>query len=120
MKRYLIAAALALSLAAPLFADSIDDAEAKRRGVPVAQVIAEKQLAAEKTKTAALEKQLADLKKQLADLQAAARTGAGTPAAGAGGGGGGGDAGCGEHGGRRDAGTRARRADDYAGCAWID
>ena len=54
----------------PLHADSIDDAEAKRRGIPVAQATAERQLAAEKARGATLEKQLADLKKQLAQLQA--------------------------------------------------
>ncbi len=59
-------------LASSVWADSIDEAEAKRRGVPVAQVLAENALAKEKIKTAALEKQVADLQKQLADLQVSA------------------------------------------------
>jgi hypothetical protein len=48
------------------WADSIDEAEAKRRGVPVSLVQAENALAKEKLKTAALEKQIAELQKQIA------------------------------------------------------
>ncbi len=55
-------------LSAPILADSIDEAEAKRRGVPVTQVQAENALAKEKEKSAALEKQIADLQKQIAAL----------------------------------------------------
>ena len=64
--RVVLAVFFALA-AASLFADSIDDADAKRRGVPVAQVIAENALAKEKLKTAALEKQVAELQKKLAE-----------------------------------------------------
>lgn len=70
MFRYFLAALILAQLVLPLHADSIDDAEAKRRGIPVAQAAAERQLAAEKARGATLEKQLADLKKQLAELQA--------------------------------------------------
>lgn len=74
---------LALCLAMPaLRADSIDEAEAKRRGVSVAQVQAENALAKEKVKTAALEKQLADLQKKLAELQGGGAPVAGTAPAG--------------------------------------
>jgi hypothetical protein len=75
---------LVLCLAMPVLrADSIDEADAKRRGVPVAQVQAENALAREKVKTAALEKQLADLQKKLAELQGGGGTAAGTAPAGA-------------------------------------
>jgi sulfatase modifying factor 1 len=67
MKTTAVLAALIL-LTGAAFADSSDDAEARRRGVPVSQVQAEKALAAEKSKTADLEKQLAALKAQLAKL----------------------------------------------------
>lgn len=68
-------AVLALALlVAKSRADSIDDAEAKKRGVPVAQVQAENALAAEKRKEAALQGQIAEAKKRIAELtsQAAA------------------------------------------------
>lgn len=51
------------------FGDSIDEAEAKRRGVPVSQVQAENALAAEKRKTAQLEQQIAAIKKKIDELR---------------------------------------------------
>jgi hypothetical protein len=51
-----------------LAADSIDDAEAKRRGVPVAQVQAESALAAEKRKEADLEKQIKEAQEKVATV----------------------------------------------------
>jgi hypothetical protein len=53
----------------PAAADSIDDADAKRRGVSVAQVVVEHQLEAEKAKNAALEKQNFDLQRENAALK---------------------------------------------------
>ena len=70
MTRYWVAGILLVGLAGPLFADTVEE-EAKRRNVPVVQVTAERQLSVEKSKGAALEKELADLKKQLTDLQVA-------------------------------------------------
>ena len=76
--------ALLLTLAAmPARGDSVDDAEAKKRGVPVAQVQAENALAKERQKTAALEKQIADLQKKIAEMSGApptAATAGGVPA----------------------------------------
>src|SRR5271166_4224611 len=60
----LIAAALCLSVAR---GDSIDDAEAKRRGVPVEVV----QLEKANQQIAALQKQVAELQKQVAQLKVA-------------------------------------------------
>ena len=53
----------------------IDDAEAKCRGVPVAQVQAENALAKEKAKTAALEKQISELQKKIAEGNSSAAPG---------------------------------------------
>jgi hypothetical protein len=64
-----LAAMASLQFLGPVRADSIDDADAKRRGVPVAQVQAENALAREKQKTAELEKQIAELNKQLVEAQ---------------------------------------------------
>jgi hypothetical protein len=58
----------------PVRADSIDEAEAKRRGIPVTQLQAENALAKEKQKTVDLEKQIADLQKQIAQLRDAPAT----------------------------------------------
>ena len=66
MSNKLVIASCLLVFSACAFADSIDEAEAKRRGVPVAQVIAENAFAREKAKTAALEKQVAELQQRLA------------------------------------------------------
>ncbi|HVT82011.1 MAG TPA: hypothetical protein VHM90_15305, partial [Phycisphaerae bacterium] len=83
--KYRYLAALVVLWSATIFADSIDEAEAKRRGVPVAQVQAENALAKEKARTVALEKQIAELKKQIDALPkegaaTAAPTGAGEAA----------------------------------------
>lgn len=64
MKRFLTIAFVAL-LALPALADSIDDAEAKRRGVPVQQV----QLEHAQVQIAALQKQIDALKPQVVSLQ---------------------------------------------------
>ena len=80
MRRLTVMLASAL-LAGAVFADAADDAEAKRRGVPVSQVQAENALAAEKHKTADQEKQLAALQEQLAKLQGGTVTPAGAMAA---------------------------------------
>jgi len=61
---------MSVFIVSTLLADSIDDAEAKRRGVPVEQVQAENALAAEKRKEATLASQIADAKKRLADMAA--------------------------------------------------
>jgi hypothetical protein len=78
-----LTAASVLLVAAPLFADSLDDAEARRRGVPVSQVQAENALTRERQKNAALERQIADLQKQIAALsaKAASQPAPGSPAA---------------------------------------
>ncbi len=70
--RHATALLFALLLVAPCFADSIDDAEAKRRGVPVAQVQAENELAKANARIAGLQKQLDALKAQLAATQSQA------------------------------------------------
>ena len=67
MKRLLAAILLLALLAPPLRADSIDEAEAKRRGVPVEAV----QLEHANQQIADLRAQVATLQKQLADLKAA-------------------------------------------------
>jgi hypothetical protein len=54
----------------PVAADSIDDAEAKRRGVPVSQIQVEKELAAAKERIAVMQKLIADLQAKLATAQA--------------------------------------------------
>ena len=77
MKRLPIVAFLALLLAAaPIFADSIDDAEAKRRGVAVEVV----QLERTKQQVADLTAQVASLKAQLAAAKAPATGPATAPA----------------------------------------
>jgi len=77
MKRIRLSAVmLAMLIGGAAWADSIDDAEAKRRGVPVAVIQIEKQTAAEKTKSAALEKQVAEVEKKIADLKAPKAAGA--------------------------------------------
>jgi formylglycine-generating enzyme len=67
MRTFAMCVMLAL-LTAAVFADPADDAEARRRGVPLSLVQAEKALAAEKQKTSDLEKQLAALKSRLEQL----------------------------------------------------
>ncbi len=63
---------LLLLMALPVRADDAQDAaEAKSRGITVAQLQAEKALAAEKQKTADAEKTLAELNKKITDLEAA-------------------------------------------------
>jgi TolA-binding protein len=49
--------------------DSIDDAEAKKRGIPVSQLQVENELKKEKAKAADLEKQIAALQKKIDELQ---------------------------------------------------
>ncbi len=63
--RHATALLFALLLVAPCFADSVDDAEAKRRGVSVEVV----QLEAAKAKIAALEKQIASMQSQIKTAQ---------------------------------------------------
>jgi hypothetical protein len=67
MKRA-IALCLLILFLPPLFADSIDDAEAKSRGVPVQQV----QLENEQKKNAELQKRIAELQADLKAMQARA------------------------------------------------
>ena len=55
----------------PALADSIDESEAKRRGVPVAQVEAERALEGQRQLNKKLEEQVADLERQLAEARAA-------------------------------------------------
>ena len=89
----LVVALCLVAVGVSVLADSIDDAEAKRRGVPVAQVVAENALAKEKAKNVALEKRVAELERQLAEATrqpppSATRTAAtltSTPTPGAGG-----------------------------------
>jgi hypothetical protein len=70
MKTGYVAAVLLMVLGLSARAEETEKAEAQRRNVPVAQVQAERALAAEKKKTADAEAKLTDLKKQLSDLEA--------------------------------------------------
>ncbi len=67
-KQWTVALALGL-LAGAALGDSIDDAEAKRRGVPVIVIQLEKQVAVQKQKTADVEKRVAEAQKKIADLE---------------------------------------------------
>ena len=66
MKRNWIAAACILAVATAAYADQIDEAEAAKRGVPVAVV----ELESAKIRIAALTKQIADLQSQITDQKA--------------------------------------------------
>ncbi|HEY4329693.1 MAG TPA: hypothetical protein VGN88_08145 [Phycisphaerae bacterium] len=76
MRKLLTVAILAVAFAGTAFADSIDDAEAKRRGVPVLVLQLEKQLASEKKKTADLEKEISDIEKKIAEMNSPKPAGA--------------------------------------------
>ena len=76
MKKLAMAMVLGVSLFALVARAETPEEEAKRRSVPLAQVQAERALAAEKVKGNTLDKKLATLQKELTALE-----GSGTPAA---------------------------------------
>ena len=67
---------MSAGMAGRVWGDSIDDAEAQKRGVPVAVILLERQLEQEKRKTADLQKQANDAEGKIETMKAGKATGA--------------------------------------------